>query len=75
MTAIWTATPAGSDFDRAGQNVPARDSDLDIGLDTMTLHQLTEGLRAAIEPADLTDRIEQAWITPHDDDDYDCLTQ
>ncbi|WP_330229335.1 hypothetical protein OHA40_25115 [Nocardia sp. NBC_00508] len=71
MTATWTTTPAGSDFDRVGQNVPVRDSDLDIGLGTTTLHPLAEALRAAIETADLTDRIDQALITPHDDDDYD----
>ncbi|WP_327120662.1 hypothetical protein OHB12_16990 [Nocardia sp. NBC_01730] len=75
VTATWTTTPAGSDFDRAGQNVPLRDSDLDIGLDTTTLPPLAEALRAAIEPADLTDRIDQAWITPHDDDDYDYLAR
>ncbi|MEV6140190.1 hypothetical protein AB0L63_29935 [Nocardia sp. NPDC051990] len=72
MTNTWTITPAGSDFDRAGQNVPVRDSDRDIGLDTTTLHPLAEAVRAAFDTAELTDRIDQAWITPLDlDDDYD----
>ena len=67
-----TITPAGSDFDRAGRNLPADDSDRDIGLDTTTLAPPAETVRAAIDPADLTDRIDQAWITPLDcDDDYD----
>jgi len=65
-------TPAGSDFDRAGQNVPVGDSDRDTGLDTTPLTSPSEAVRAAIDPAGLTDRIDQAWITPLDlDDDYD----
>ncbi|MQY20093.1 hypothetical protein [Nocardia macrotermitis] len=64
-----TITPAGSDFDRAGQNLPAHDGDRDIGLDTTTLTPPAETVRAAIDPAD---RIDQAWITPLDcDDDHD----
>ena len=70
-----TAAPAGSDFDRADQSVPARGSDLELGLDTATLQPPAEDLRAAIDPADLTDRIEQAWTNPHEDDDYDCLAR
>ncbi|MEV2226717.1 hypothetical protein AB0E01_43750 [Nocardia vinacea] len=73
MTSTWTTVnPAGSDFDRAGQNVPVHDSDRDIGLDTTALQPPAETVRAAVDPADLTDRIDQAWITPLDlDDNYD----
>ncbi|WP_169816366.1 hypothetical protein [Nocardia miyunensis] len=71
MTSTWTTiTPVGSDFDRAGQNVPVHDRE--FGLDTTALRPPVEAVRAAIDPADLTDRIDQAWITPLDlDDDYD----
>ncbi|MFI6365608.1 hypothetical protein ACIBG0_22940 [Nocardia sp. NPDC050630] len=67
--------PAGSDLDLAEQNIPVRDSDTDIGLDTATLHPLAERIRAAFDSAAMSDRIDQAWITPLDtDNDYDCLT-
>ncbi|MFX0577939.1 hypothetical protein [Nocardia nepalensis] len=71
MTSTWTTiTPAGSDFDRAGQNVPAHDSD--VGLDPTALQPPAETVRAAVDPADLADRIDQSCITPLDlDDDYD----
>jgi len=68
----WAATPAGSDFDRAEQNILVREDDRHIGLDTTVLHPPPEAVRAVIDPADLTDRIDQAWITPLDlDDDRD----
>jgi len=71
MTSTWTSiTPAGSDFDRAGQSVPVHDRDIE--LDTTALQPPAETVRAAVDPADLADRIEQAWIIPLDlDDDYD----
>lgn len=72
MTSTWTFVPAGSDFDRAEQNILVGDSDLDIGLDTTALAPPTETMRAAIDTAQLADRIDQAWMTPLDcDDDYD----
>ncbi|WP_433566771.1 hypothetical protein ACQP1O_17230 [Nocardia sp. CA-151230] len=72
MTNTATFVPAGSDFDRAEQNVLARDSDRDAGLDTAALHPPAERERAVFDAAELTDRIDQAWITPLDlDDDYD----
>ncbi|QIS21369.1 hypothetical protein [Nocardia terpenica] len=70
MTGTWT-TLAGSDFDRADQNVPVHECDRDIGLDTTTLHAPPEAMRAALDPAEFTDRIDQAWTTPLDlEDDY-----
>lgn len=70
VTSTWTTTPAGSDFDRAGQHALVRDRH--IGLDTTALASPTETVRAAVDPADLADRIDQAWNTPLDcDDDYD----
>ncbi|WP_227982163.1 hypothetical protein [Nocardia spumae] len=72
MTSTWTSVPAGSDFDRADQNILVRDSDRDVGLDATAMHPPAETVRAAIDSAELTDRIDQAWITPLDfDDDYD----
>ncbi|KZM75019.1 hypothetical protein [Nocardia terpenica] len=69
MTDAWTTILAGSDFDRADQNVPVHECD--IGLDTTALCAPAEAARAAIDPAELTDRIDQAWITPLDlEDDY-----
>jgi hypothetical protein len=72
MTSTWIFVPAGSEFDRAEQNILVRDSDRDAGLDTTSLAPSAETVRAAMDPAALTDRIDQAWITPLDcDDDYD----
>ncbi|MFF0637823.1 hypothetical protein ACFYTS_35635 [Nocardia sp. NPDC004151] len=73
MSSTATFAPAGSDFDRAEQNLPIGDSDRDAGLDPTTLAPTTETMRGALEHATLTDRIDQAWITPLDcdDDDYD----
>ncbi len=72
MTSTATFAPAGSDFDLAEQNTLVGDSDRDIGLDTTALAPPAETVRAAIDTAELTDRIDQAWITPLDcDDDYD----
>ncbi|MGO4649709.1 hypothetical protein AB4305_32980 [Nocardia sp. 2YAB30] len=72
MTSTWTFVQAGSDSDRAGQSILVRDSDRDAGLDTTAMRPPAETVRAAIDPAELTDRIDQAWITPLDcDDDYD----
>ncbi|MFE3262263.1 hypothetical protein [Nocardia sp. NPDC059229] len=72
MSSTATFAPAGSDFDRAGQNLPVGDSDRDIGLDTAALHPLAERVRAAFDAATIADRFDQAWITPLDcDDDYD----
>ncbi|RMI35467.1 hypothetical protein [Nocardia stercoris] len=66
-----TFVPAGSDFDRADQNILVYDRDRDAGLDPAPLAPPAETLRAAIESADLTDRIYQAWTTPLDCDDDD----
>ncbi|MBF6079223.1 hypothetical protein ABZ894_14510 [Nocardia beijingensis] len=63
--------PYGSDTDRAGQDTLVYDHDRDIGLDTAAVHPLAERIRAAFDTAALTDRIDQAWITPHPYDDYD----
>ncbi|MBB5918064.1 hypothetical protein BJY24_006976 [Nocardia transvalensis] len=72
MTSTSTFVPAGSDVDRAEQSILVRDSDRDAGLDPATLAPPAETARPAIDPAALTDRIDQAWITPLDcDDDYD----
>lgn len=72
MTSTATFIPAGSDFDRAEQNILVHDRDHDAGLNPATLLPPAETLRAAIDPAALADRIDQAWITPLDcDDDYD----
>ncbi|MCC3313905.1 hypothetical protein [Nocardia africana] len=68
-----TAMQSGSDLDRADQSIPVGDQDLDTGLDTRTLHPLAERIRAAFDSAAITDRIDQNWITPYDDDDYYCL--
>ncbi|MFE9323351.1 hypothetical protein ACIHDR_40290 [Nocardia sp. NPDC052278] len=68
-----TTFAAGSDLDRADQNIPVDDTDRDIGLDTSALHPLAERIRAAFDTADITDRIDQAWITPPADD-HDILT-
>ncbi|ATL68959.1 hypothetical protein [Nocardia terpenica] len=69
MTDAWTTTLSGSDFDRADQSVLVHECD--ICLDTTALHAPAEAAPAAIDPAELTDRIDQAWITPLDlEDDY-----
>ncbi|MFQ6397479.1 hypothetical protein ACLMAJ_29020 [Nocardia sp. KC 131] len=80
MTDIKDIFPAGSDVDRAEQNTLARDSDRDLGLDTTGLHPLAERIRTAFDSAEITDRIDQAWITPLDcdadgDDDRDSRTR
>ncbi|GAB0106607.1 hypothetical protein JMUB6875_55930 [Nocardia sp. JMUB6875] len=68
-TAIFAL--AGSDFDRADQNLLVHDRDLEAGLDPTALVPPPETVRGAFEHAALTDRIDQAWITPLDcDDDY-----
>ncbi|NKY88705.1 hypothetical protein [Nocardia veterana] len=64
---------SGSDLDRAEQNTPVIDRDLEAGLDTAAMHPLAERIRAAFDAAEISDRIDQNWITPHDDDEYDCL--
>ncbi|MFD8245921.1 hypothetical protein [Nocardia sp. NPDC059691] len=68
-----TTIPLYGDGDLADQQTPVRADDRDIGLDTGGLHPLTERIRAAFDTADISDRIDQAWITPTADDDYDCL--
>ncbi|MFG1796761.1 hypothetical protein [Nocardia sp. NPDC049149] len=73
MSSTAPFAAAGSDFDRAEQNVLLRDNDGQAGLDPTTLAPPPETVRGALEYAALTDRIDQAWITPLDcdDDDYD----
>ncbi len=72
MTGIKDIFPTGSDVDRAEQNALIYDSDREAGLDADRVHPLAEQIRAAFEHAEITDRIDQAWITPLDcDDDYD----
>jgi hypothetical protein len=73
VTDIKDIFPAGSDVDRAEQNTLARDSDRDAGLDTTGLHPLAEQIRTAFDSAEISDRIDQAWIIPLDcdDDGYD----
>ncbi|MGQ4616171.1 hypothetical protein [Nocardia sp. R7R-8] len=68
-----TTIPLYSDGDHADQQTLVRAADRDIGLDTGGLHPLAERIRAAFDTADISDRIDQAWITPTADDDYDCL--
>ncbi|MEC3916407.1 hypothetical protein [Nocardia sp. CDC160] len=69
-----TSFPNGSDLDRADQDILVYDADRDIGLDTTALDPPTERLRPVLDTADLADRIDQAWITPHrEDDDDDCF--
>ncbi|MFJ4653408.1 hypothetical protein ACIP5Y_19265 [Nocardia sp. NPDC088792] len=65
--------PAGSDLDRAEQHTPVYDRDRDSGLDGAALRPPAEQLRAALDTAELADRIEQAWIVPYDDDRDDTL--
>ncbi|MBY8856577.1 hypothetical protein K7711_08825 [Nocardia sp. CA2R105] len=68
----WIFAPAGSDLDRAEQDILLRERERDAGLDISTLTPPPDTVRAALDPADLADRIDQAWITPLDcDDDYD----
>ncbi|MBF6175816.1 hypothetical protein [Nocardia blacklockiae] len=62
-----TAVESGSGLDRAEQHTPVTDHD--VGLDAEALHPLAERIRAAFDSASVTDRIDQNWITPHDDDD------
>ncbi|MFR9749728.1 hypothetical protein ACL02S_01685 [Nocardia sp. 004] len=69
MSSIATFAQAGSDFDRAEQNLLVRDSDGEAGLDPTALAPPPETVRGAFEHAALTDRIDQAWITPLDYDD------
>lgn len=72
MHSTATFIPAGSDFDRADQNLLVRESDREVGLDPTALVSPPETVRGALDHAALTDRIDQAWITPLDcDDDYD----
>ena len=73
MSSTATFAPAGSDFDRAEQSLLVRDDNGETGLDPTTLAPPPETVRAAFEHAGITDRIDQAWITPLDcdDDDYD----
>ncbi|UGT62028.1 hypothetical protein [Nocardia asteroides] len=59
--------PAGSDFDRADQHTLAHPDDHDTGLDPAALSPPPDRLRAAFDSAELTDRIDQAWILPADD--------
>ncbi|WP_156161729.1 hypothetical protein [Nocardia vulneris] len=71
---MTTFVPAGGDVDRAGQHAFADERDRDLGLDTAAVHPVAERIRAAFDAADLTDRIDQNWITPAPfDDDYYCL--
>lgn len=65
-----TALPTGSDLDRAEQTIAADPTDHEAGPDTAALHPLAEPARSAFDTAALADRIEQAWLIPHDDDDY-----
>ncbi|RMI31234.1 hypothetical protein [Nocardia stercoris] len=68
MTAFSRTIAADSDFARADQRAFVRDA----GLDLTTVRPSDDRMRTAIEAAEISDRIGQAWITPLDlDDDYD----
>lgn len=72
MTSHWLEWQAGSETDRAEQHILVRDNDRDAGFDPTALSGPIETTRAAMDSAALTDRIDQAWVTPLDcDDDYD----
>ncbi|WP_458687774.1 hypothetical protein [Nocardia tengchongensis] len=73
---MTTLVPAGSDLDRAEQHTLVDERDRDLGLDTAALRPLSERSRPVLDAADITDRLDQNWITPvpcDDDDDYYCL--
>ncbi|WP_067673179.1 cold-shock protein [Nocardia miyunensis] len=67
MTDTKDIFPAGSDADRAEQNTLIRDRE--SALDGTRMHPLAEKIRTAFERAEITDRIDQAWIAPLDCDD------
>ncbi|WP_187687707.1 hypothetical protein [Nocardia wallacei] len=66
---VMNTIPAGAEADRAEQATVAHDSL--HGLDTTRVHPLAERMRAAFDAADIADRVDQAWITPLDEDAYD----
>lgn len=68
MTAIATA----GELDPANQHTLVRPEDADFGLDTTALGHPPEAVRRVFDTDtdELTDRIDQAWITPYTDDDY-----
>ncbi|MFB8280416.1 hypothetical protein [Nocardia colli] len=60
--------PTGEPADHLEQLTAAYTDD--SGWDTSMLTPAPEFLRAGVDPADVADRIDQAWITPLPDDDY-----
>ncbi|MBF6210023.1 hypothetical protein IU433_03285 [Nocardia puris] len=65
-----TTIPTRDDADHADQQTVVHAADRDIGWDDGALPPLTERVRAGFDAADLTDRLDQALITPLPDDDY-----
>ncbi|MFC9433757.1 hypothetical protein [Nocardia sp. NPDC057030] len=65
-----TTIPFRDDADYAEQSSFVDSADYDIGMDTAALAPAAENLRAAVDPADTVDRIEQSLIIPMPDDDY-----
>ncbi|MEV0711555.1 hypothetical protein [Nocardia aurea] len=65
-----TTIPTRTDADRADQLAPADPADRGLDLDTAASSPLAERVRDAFDAADITDRIDQSWITPTPDDDY-----
>ncbi|MBW0269809.1 hypothetical protein ATM97_01405 [Nocardia sp. MH4] len=65
MTVLPTATQA----DRADQETFVCTADRDLGLD-VTAVRVGEH---AVDTADLSDRIDQAWSVPCVDDDFSCF--
>ncbi|GAB4586190.1 hypothetical protein [Nocardia sp. IFM 10818] len=73
---MTTLVPAGSDLDRAEQHALVDERDRDLGLDAAAVQPVAERSRPVFDTADLTDRLDQNWITPVPsdyDDDYSCL--
>lgn len=70
-----TTIPTAAELDLADQHALAYDPDPQTGLDTTALTRPPEQLRHPLDTDidELPDRIDQAWITPHPDDDYHCL--
>ncbi|MFE7720791.1 hypothetical protein ACFU44_17305 [Nocardia rhizosphaerihabitans] len=66
-----TGLPNATQADRADQETFVFDADRDLGLDVTAVHA---GESAhAVDTADLSDRIDQAWSVPCADDDISCL--
>ncbi|MEV6062951.1 hypothetical protein [Nocardia asteroides] len=66
-----TVLPTASSADRADQQIFVSDADRELGLDAAAVH--AGASEPSIDPADLSDRIDQAWSVPCADDDLSCL--